>query len=95
MCNWNNALLNTSNHRSLAVFGERHRGGGDANQYSNTIPIIGKYQNTMSKIDEIPIPHLRSVMLSLSCIHLACLIISDQACTSRRNQPQPLQESVS
>ena len=33
-------------------------------QYCNTVRKIGKYQNTVSKIDEIPIPHLWSVMLT-------------------------------
>ena len=38
---------------------------------------IGKYQNTMSKIDEIPILHLWSVMLTLSYLYLAYLFISN------------------
>ena len=33
-------------------------------QYRNTVRKIGKYRNTVSKIDEIPIPHLFSVMLT-------------------------------
>ena len=37
---------------------------------------IGKYQNTMSKIDEIPILHLWSVMPTLSYLYLAYLFIS-------------------
>lgn len=37
---------------------------------------IGKYQNTMSKIDEIPMLHLWSAMLTLSYFYLAYLFIS-------------------
>ena len=37
---------------------------------------IGKYQNIMSKIDEIPMLHLWSVMLTLSYFYLAYLFIS-------------------
>ena len=33
-------------------------------QYRNTVRKIGIYRNTVSKIDEIPIPHLFSVMLT-------------------------------
>ena len=36
-------------------------GGGGGTQYLNTVRKIGKYQNTVSTIDEIPIPHLWSV----------------------------------
>ena len=33
-------------------------------QYRNTVRKIGKYQNIESKIDKIPIPHVRSVTLT-------------------------------
>ena len=32
-------------------------GGGGGTQYGNTVRKIGKYRNTLSKMDEIPIPH--------------------------------------
>ena len=32
-------------------------GGGGGDQYRNTVRKIGKYRNTVLKIDEIPIPH--------------------------------------
>ena len=38
------------------------RGGGT--QYRNTVRKIGNYRSTVSKIDEIPIPHLFSVTLT-------------------------------
>ena len=31
--------------------------GGGGTQYGNTVRKIGKYRNTLSKMDEIPIPH--------------------------------------
>ena len=34
------------------------RGTLGGTQYRNTVRKIGKYRNTVSKIDEIPIPHL-------------------------------------
>ena len=43
--------------RSLSV-GIVVRGGHWGTQYRNTVRKIGKYRNTVSKIDEIPIPHL-------------------------------------
>ena len=45
-----------------------------------------KYRYAVSKIDEIPIPHLRSVTLTLSFMHLACLFFLRHVYT--RNQPQ-------
>ena len=45
-----------------------------------------KYRYAVSKIDEMTIPHLRSVTLTLSCIHLACLFFLRHVYT--RNQPQ-------
>ena len=33
-------------------------------QYRNTVRKVGKYRNTVSKIDEIPVPHLFSVTLT-------------------------------
>ena len=36
-------------------------------KYRNTGRKIGKYRNTVSKIDEIPIPHLFSVLASYQC----------------------------
>ena len=35
-----------------------HRGGGGVTQYRNTVRRNGKYRNTVSKMNEIPIPHL-------------------------------------
>ena len=52
------------------------RGTLGGTQYRNTVRKIGKYRNTVSKIDEIPIPYLWSVTITQSCIHLACLLIS-------------------
>ena len=41
--------------------------GGPGNQYHNTVRKIGKYRNTVSKIDEIPIGFYdRSLLLSIS-----------------------------
>ena len=40
------------------------RGGIGGTQYRNTVRKIGKYRNTMSKIDEILIPHLFSVTIT-------------------------------
>ena len=37
--------------------------GEGCTQYSNAVRQIGKYRNTGSKIDEMPIPHLWSLML--------------------------------
>ena len=45
----------------LLVEGDLAEEGGGGTQYLNTVRKIGKYQNTVSKIDEIPIPHLWSV----------------------------------
>ena len=39
-------------------------GGIGGTQYRNTVRKIGKYRNTMSKIDEILIPHLFSVTIT-------------------------------
>ena len=41
-------------------------------QYRNTVRKIGIYRNTVSKIDEIPIPHLFSVM-SADVVSAACI----------------------
>ena len=38
--------------------------GGGGDQYRKTVRKIGKNRNTVSKIDEIPIPHLWSVTLT-------------------------------
>ena len=47
---------------------QRHAGGGGGalggTQYRKTVRKIGKYRNTVSKIDEIPILHLFSVTLT-------------------------------
>ena len=47
--------------------GEQHharRGGGSIRGVPNTARKIGKYQNSMSKIDKMPIPHFFSVTLT-------------------------------
>ena len=46
--------------------GEQHhaRRGGSIRGLPNTARKIGKYQNTMSKIDKMPIPHFFSVTLT-------------------------------
>ena len=41
-----------------------HGGGGGGTQYRNTARKNGKYRNTVSKMNEIPIPHLWSVTLT-------------------------------
>ena len=38
--------------------------GGGGYQYHNTVRKIGKYRNTVLKIDEILIPHLLSITLT-------------------------------
>ena len=55
------------------------RGGGT--QYRNTVRKIGKYRNTVSKIDEIPIPHFMIGHAYLTFY-------------PTRNQPQPSRENV-
>ena len=60
---------------------------------SSTERKIGKHRKTVSKIDEIPIPHLWLVTLTWRCIHLVCLFqCLKQVCTS--NQLQPLRGNV-
>ena len=49
---------------------------------------IGKYRNTVSKIDEMPIPHLWSVTLYPSRV----FVYLKHVCT--RNEPQTLRENV-
>ena len=65
--------------------GRRTLGG---TQDRNTVGKIGKYWNTVSKINEIPIPHLWSVTRTLTCIHLDRFVYLKHVCTS--NQPQQL-----
>ena len=45
---------------------------GDA-QYCNTVRKIGKYRNTVLKIDEIQIPHLWSVTLNYLTLYPSCV----------------------
>ena len=62
----------------------------------NTVRKIGKYRNTVSKIDEIPMPHSWFVTLNVSCIHLSCLFISSicaPAINLSKNTDVPRQES--
>ena len=40
------------------------RGTLRGNQYHNTVRKMGKYRNTVLKIDELPIPYLWLVMLT-------------------------------
>ena len=73
--NYNLSQINQSKRGTLAFTKNR-----------NTEKKKEKYRYAVSKIDEIPILHLRSVTLTLSCIHLACLFFLRRGYT--RNQPQ-------
>ena len=55
-------------------------GGGGGTQYRNTVRKIGKYRNTVLKIDEIPRHHnydrsrlLKNVTISRVCLSQACM----------------------
>ena len=45
-------------HEVLQVEGDIVEGGGGGGGLPNTVRKIGKYRNTVSKVDEIPILHL-------------------------------------
>ena len=62
-------------------------------QYRNTVRKIGKSRNTVSKMDEIPTPHLRSVYPSRFFFFLLLLFFYLKHVYAR-NQPQPSRENV-
>ena len=67
------------------------RGTLGGTQYRNTVRKIGKSRNTVSKMDEIPTPHLRSVYPSVFFFFFFFFYLK-HACA--RNQPQPSRENV-
>ena len=54
-------------------------------QYRNAVRKIAKYRNTVSKIDEIPIPHLWSVTLTLTLYPSRVFVLISQACIHQKS----------
>ena len=68
------------------------RGTLGGTQYRNTVRKIGKSRNTVSKMDEIPTPHLRWVYPSVFLFLFLFFFYLKHAYA--RNQPQPSRENV-
>ena len=71
-------------------------GGGGGTQYrniSNTVREIGKYRTTVSKIDEILIPHLWLVTLNYLTLYPSSVFFNLKHVYTR-NQPQPSRENM-
>ena len=58
-------------HRNNVSPAISEEGDIEGTQYRNTVRKIGKYRNTVSKMDEIPIPHLSSVTLTYNVVSIS------------------------
>ena len=71
------------------------RGTLKGTQYRNTVWKIGKYRNTVSKMDEIPIPHLSSVTLTYNVVSISRVFFFFYLKhLYTRNQPWPSRENM-